>query len=310
MTQRIILDVDTGTDDAVAILLAVLAPELELLGITAVAGNCALDQVTENTLRVLDVLGITDIGVFAGMPAPLIRPDIERGAWSTMLDLPPARSRPRAQHAVDWLIETLRRSDGDIVLIGVAPLTNIATAIRQAPDVVPKIAELVIMGGGHAVGNATPSAEFNIWVDPEAAQLVLHCGRPIRLLPLDATHQALVTEGDCARLRELNTPAAQVAAACIAPRIAQYAQTQPLPRPGAPVHDALAVLAVLDPTILATAFVNVEVESRGEFTDGRTVCDFNRRSQRAPQVDVAVAADERRFLGQLLTILSHPGPTR
>ena len=247
MAQRIILDVDTGTDDAVAIMLAALAPELELLGITTVAGNCALDQVTENTLRVLDVLGLTHIGVFAGMAAPLIRPDIQRGAWSTMLDLPPARSRPHAQHAVDWLIETLRHSEGDIALIGVAPLTNIAAALRKAPDVLPKIAELVIMGGGHAIGNATPAAEFNIWVDPEAAQLVLHCGRPIRLLPLDATHQALVTAADCARLHALGTPAARAAAACIAPRIEQYARTQPLPRPGAPVHDALAVLAVLDP---------------------------------------------------------------
>ena len=177
------------------------------------------------------------------------------------------------------------------------------TAIRKEPRILPKIAEMVIMGGGHAVGNVTPSAEFNIWVDPEAARLVMQCGRPIRLLPLDATHQALVTAEDCERLRALGTPAGIAAAACIAPRIQNYDQSQPMQRPGAPVHDALAVCAIIDSTIIQTDYIHVDVETRGELTVGRTVCDFNRRSRRDPNVHVATNADEPKFIRMLTEIL-------
>ena len=303
MAHRIILDVDTGTDDAVALMVAALSPDLELLGASTAAGNCRREMCTENTLRVFDAIGVVDIGVYAGMAAPMVRPDIDRGDWSRYLDLPAARSTKQAQHAVDWLIETLLASDGEIILVPVGPLTNIATAIRKEPRILPKIAELVIMGGGHDIGNVTPTAEFNIWVDPEAARLVMQCGRPMRLLPLDATHKALVTAQDCERLRALGTPAGIAATACIAPRIQNYDQSQPMKRPGAPVHDALAVCAIIDPTIIQTVYINVDIETKGELTDGRTVCDFNRRSRRAPNVHVATDADEPKFIRMLTDIL-------
>ena len=303
MAHRIILDVDTGTDDAVALMVAALSPDLELLGASTVAGNCRVEMCTENTLRVFDYIGITGIGVYEGMAAPMVRPDIERGDWARSLDFPAARSSRDVRHAVDWLIETLMTSDGEIILVPVGPLTNIATAIRKEPRILPKIAEMVIMGGGHDIGNVTPAAEFNIWVDPEAARLVMQCGRPIRLLPLDATHKALVTLEDCERLRALGTPAGIAAAACIAPRIQNYDQSQPMKRPGAPVHDALAVCAVIGPSIIQTDHINVDVETRGELTVGRTVCDFNRRSRRASNVHVATDADEPKFIRMLTEIL-------
>ena len=307
MAQRIMLDVDTGTDDAVALLVAALAPDLELVGATTVNGNCPVTICTENTLRVFDHIGVR-VPVCEGMAQPMVRPDIPRHGPSTIhgdyLDLTPARSRQHPQHAVDWLIETYLGSDGDITLVPVGPLTNIATAIRKEPRILAKIPELVIMGGGHEVGNATPSAEFNIWVDPEAARIVLNCGRPIRLVPLDATHKALVSREDVARLRELDTPAATAAASLIATRIDGYERSQPMDRRGAaPVHDALAVCAIIDPTVITTAFVQVDVETRGELTDGRTVCDVHHRSTREPNVHVAFDADEPTFNRMLRDIL-------
>ncbi|HYN89828.1 MAG TPA: nucleoside hydrolase, partial [Ardenticatenaceae bacterium] len=268
MRKRIILDVDTGTDDAVALMVAALSPALELVGATTVNGNVPVAYCTDNTLRVFDYIGV-DVPVFEGMSQALLRPDFDRGDWPVSLELPPARSRKQPQHAVDWLIETYLASDGDITLVPVGPLTNVALAIRREPRILPKIPELVIMGGGHALGNMTPSAEFNIWVDPEAARVVLNCGRPIRLLPLDATHKALVSTAEVERLRALGTPAGEAAAICIGPRIEMYDSGQPMQRPGTtPVHDALAVCAIIDPTVITTSFINVDVETRGELTTG------------------------------------------
>ncbi len=308
MTHRIILDVDTGTDDAVALMVAALSPEIELLGATTVNGNTLVHNCTENTLRVFDYIGKSDIPVYEGMSLPLSRPNFVRDEPSKihgdLLDVPPARSKQQDQHAVDWLIETYMRSDGDIILVPVGPLTNIAAAIRKEPRILPKIAELVIMGGAHEHGNSTPSAEFNIWVDPEAARIVVNCGRPIRMIPLDATHRALVSQEDAARLRALDTPAARAAATFVEKRIEGYDLTQPMHRLGAaPVHDALAVCAIIDPSIVTTHFINVDVETRGELTDGRTVCDFKRRSKRAPNVHFATDADEPKFVRMLMEIL-------
>src|SRR5258707_8380913 len=169
MTHRIILDVDTGTDDAVALMVAALSPEIELLGATTVNGNTLVHNCTENTLRVFDYIGKSEIPVFQGMHLPLVRQNIEQeipatGIHGDFLDLPPSRTKKQTQHAVDWLIETYMKSEGDIILVPVGPLTNIAVAIRKEPRILEKIPELVIMGGAHDHGNSTPSAEFNIWL--------------------------------------------------------------------------------------------------------------------------------------------------
>ncbi len=321
MAQKIIIDTDPGTDDAVALMAAVQSPELELLGVTTVNGNVAVDLCTENALRVFDALQIP-IPVYEGCAYPLYatsvpnrRPGMPyrgQGASSihgNYLDLPPATTQKQPQHAVDYLIDTLMASDGDIILVPVGPLTNIGMAILKEPRIVPKIQELVIMGGGHEIGNCTPTAEFNIWADPEAARIVINCGRSIRLVTLDATHRALVSLADCARFKSLGTIAAAAAARFTERRVAGYVETRQTQRPdAAPVHDALAVCAILDPAVIKTVFVPVDVETRGELTDGMTVCDTHFRSGKEPNVHVALDADEPKFVRMLMEILGRKSP--
>jgi inosine-uridine nucleoside N-ribohydrolase len=310
MTVKIILDVDTGTDDAVALMTAALSPDIELVGATTVNGNTGVDSTTENTLRVLEWIGMPQVPVHRGMSRPLARDQMQQlnpasRIHGDLLDLPPATVRAQPGHAVDWLIDTLLASDGDITLVAVGPLTNIATAIQKEPAILAKIPEMVVMGGAHDHGNSTASAEFNIWLDPEAARIVVNCGRPIRMVPLDATHRALVSVEDAARLRALGTPAGEAAARFVLRRIDGYDATQPMPhRAGAaPVHDALAVCAVIDPSILTTHFIPVDVETGGELSVGRTVCDFRFRDHKSANVHFAMDADEGRFNRMLLEIL-------
>ena len=309
MTTKIILDVDTGTDDAVALMTAALSPDLELIGATTVNGNTGIDSTTENTLRVFEWIGMPQVPVHRGMSRPLSRPQMTQINPATrihgdLLDLPAATIKAQPGHAVDWLIETLMASDGDITLVPVGPLTNIAMALQKEPAILAKIPEIVIMGGAHDHGNSTASAEFNIWLDPEAARVVVNCGRPIRMVPLDATHRALVSLEDCARLRALGTPAGEAAARFTEKRIEGYDATQPMHRAGAaPVHDALAVCAIIDPSVITTHFIPVDIETGGFLSDGRTVCDFRFRSRKPANVHFAMDADEPKFVRMLLEIL-------
>jgi inosine-uridine nucleoside N-ribohydrolase len=311
MPTTLILDVDTGTDDAVALMVAALSPDLELVGATSVNGNTTIEYTTENTLRVFDWIGRPEIPVHRGLDRPIARHQVTRGMaeriHGDMLDLPPASrgATLRPAHAVDWLIETYLASDGDIVLCPVGPLTNIAMAIQKEPRILEAIPEIVIMGGAHEQGNVTHSGEFNVWLDPEAARIVVNCGRPIRMVPLDATHRALVSKEDARRLRDLGTPAAEAAARFILQRIDGYDATQPMAHhPGAaPVHDALAVCAIIDPTILTTRLIPVDVEVQAELSIGRTVCDFRSRPDKPANVHFAVDADEPRFVAMLMDIL-------
>lgn len=311
MATKVILDVDTGTDDAVALMTAALSPDLELVGATTVNGNTTLDYTTENTLRVFDWIGMPHIPVYRGMDRPIARPQADLGMASTvhgnLLDLPPASHGAvlQPQHAVDWLIDTYLASDGDIVLCPVGPLSNIAMAIQKEPRILEAIPEIVIMGGAHHVGNRSASGEFNFWLDPEAARIVVNCGRPIRMVPLDATHRAALSADDAQRLRDLGTPAGEAAARFVLQRIDGYQHTQPVPgRPGvAPIHDALAVLAIVDPTIITTVHIPVDVEVVSPISFGRTVCDFRERPDSPPNVHFAVDADEPKFVRMLMDIL-------
>ncbi len=307
MPTKVILAVDTGTDDAVALMLAALSPDLELVGATTVVGNCPGIVCTENSLRVFDHIGV-DVPVHQGMLEPMVRPDFDRPEKSSIhglyLDLPQATSKAASNDAVKWLIDTYQASKGDITLIPVGPLTNVGMAIRQQPAILEKIPEIVIMGGAHHIGNSTPSAEFNIWVDPEAAKVVVNCQRPIRMVPLDATHKALISLDDCHQLRQLGTPAATAAATFIERRVEGYNKYQPMAEHNAaPVHDALAVCAVIDPTVIKTKLIHVDVETKGELTDGRTVCDFGNRSGKEPNVHFALDVDLPKFKAMMFDIL-------
>jgi inosine-uridine nucleoside N-ribohydrolase len=311
-STKLILDVDTGTDDAVALMLAALHPALDLVGATTVNGNVPVDMTTENTLRVFDHIG-RSVPVHRGLAAPLVRPDFPvprdtpvpgtTRVHGDYLDIPPSRSKAAAGSAVEFLIETYRNATDEIVLVPTGPLTNVAAALKQEPRLVKNIPEIILMGGAHYCGNITPLAEFNVWADPEAARVVFTCGIPrLTIVPLDATHRALLTLADCDALDALGTPAATACATFTRRRIAGYDTDQPMERPGtAPVHDALCVAAVIDRSVITTRRVHADVETHGELTVGQTVFDVAARGGRPPNADVAFDADERKFVGLLLS---------
>ena len=310
MAKKLILDVDTGTDDAIALMLAALHPDLDLVAATTVNGNNPVVDCTDNTLRVFDLLG-AGIPVYEGMATPIARDDFpvpraithaKGSVHGRDLPIPPPRSMKQSQRAVEFLVETYMAATEPIALVPVGPLSNIAMAIKLEPRIVERIPETIVMGGGHEVGNMSPSAEFNVWVDPEAARVVFGAGlQNVVLVPLDATHKALVSLDDCRRMRELGTPAAQAAAAIIERRIVGYDELQPMEVPhSAPVHDALCVAYLVDRTVVSGRRAHVDVETRGELTVGRTVIDTGARFGREPNAFVAFDADAPKFLSMLL----------
>jgi inosine-uridine nucleoside N-ribohydrolase len=309
-TRKLILDVDTGSDDAVAIMLACRHPALDLLAVTTVNGNGPVDVSTDNTLRVLAFIG-QSTPVYAGMHRPLVRPDFpvpraqvpERAG--AVLDLPATTRRPQPAHAVDYLLETVMAASGEVTIVATAPLTNLATAMSREPRFARAVRAIIVAGGTHAVGNVTPAADFNTWADPEAARLVLRSGAErLTLVPLDCTHQALFSRGYAARLRALATPAAAATADLIEERIDAY-RARPDMRglDAAPLHDPLAVAALIDPGLVTTHPLHVDVETKGELTTGRTVIDVHERSGQPPNADVALSVDVVRYLELLMATL-------
>jgi inosine-uridine nucleoside N-ribohydrolase len=308
--KKLILDVDTGTDDAVALLFAALHPDLELIAATTVNGNNPVANCTDNTLRVFDLLRLP-IPVYEGATTALTRDDFPvprailhaKGSMhGRELPIPAPRSVKQSKRAVDFLIETYLAATDPIALVPVGPLTNIAMAIRLEPRIVDRIPQTVIMGGAHDAGNTTASAEFNIWVDPEAARVVFGAGlQNVSVMPLDATHRALVSSDDCRRMRALGTPAGDAAAAFIEGRISAYDALQPMDTAGsAPVHDALCVAYLVDPSVVTGQRVHVDVETRGELTLGRTVMDRRGHFGAEANAFVAFDADAPKFVSMLL----------
>ncbi len=310
MPRKLVLDVDTGTDDAVALMLAALHPDLELLAATTVNGNVEVAHCTDNTLRVLEWIGRPDIPVYEGLARPIARCDFptpraaKRDAKVHMevLPLPEAKGRKQRLPAPVFLTEVFAQNPGEIALVAVGPLSNVAAAIALDPAFVGNVAELMIMGGAIDKSNVTPSAEFNIWADPEAAAVVLGAGwRKATMVPLDAIHEALISLDQCRRLRALSSPAGEAAAQLIEYRIAGYQANQPTGVPDtAPVHDALCIAALVDEKVIATRHLNVVVETKGEYTIGRTVVDHERRTSRPANCHVALHADRDRFFDILL----------
>jgi inosine-uridine nucleoside N-ribohydrolase len=308
--QKIILDVDTGTDDAVALMFGALHPALELVAATTVRGNVELEFTTENTLRVFDHIGVP-VPVYRGMASPIVRSDFPspRSGGSPFhgqyLDLPASRSRVRDTDAVDFLIETYSRESGrEIILVPVGPLSNVAMALKRAPRIADNLREIVLMGGAHEMGNVTASAEFNVWADPEAAQVVFRSGvAKLTMVPLDATHKAQVSLDDAAKLRALGTPAGTAAATFVERRVKGYMEFDHQARPAAPVHDALAVASIVNPAVITTVPAYVDVETQGALTVGRTVVDRRGRMTAQPNARVALSADEPLFVRMLMETL-------
>ncbi len=278
--RKIIIDTDPGQDDAVAILLALASPaEIEVLGLVAVAGNVPLALTARNARMVCELAGRTDIPVFAGCDRPLAR-DLVTAEYvhgKTGLDGPvlPAPAMPlQDRHGVDFIVETLRAEPpGTVTLCPLGPLTNIATAFRRAPDVVARVQEIVLMGGAYfEVGNRTPAAEFNIYVDPEAAEIVFRSGVPLTVMPLDVTHKALTTAPHIAGFRNMGTPIGDAVAAWT--DFFERFDKEKYAAPGAPLHDPCVIAFLLRPELFSGRFINVEIETEGRHTTGMTVADW------------------------------------
>ncbi len=290
MRRKIIIDTDPGQDDGVAILLALASPaDLEVLGIVAVAGNVPLSRTGVNARKIVELSGRTDVPVFAGCSRPMLRPLVtaEHVHGPTGLDGPSFSDPASAldpRHGVDFLVDTLRAAaPGEITLCALGPLTNLAMALVKAPEVAGAIGEIVLMGGAYfEVGNITPAAEFNIYVDPEAADVVLGCGRPVTMLPLDVTHAVLNTRERLARLAGLGNRCGTAAAEML--RFSESFDLKKYGWAGAPLHDPNVIAYLLDPTLYEGRTVNVSVETRSELTRGMTVVDYWRVTNRPPNV--------------------------
>ena len=286
--RKIIIDTDPGQDDAVAILLALASPEeIEVLGITAVAGNVPLNLTKKNARIICELAKKTDIKVFGGCDTPMKRPLVtaEHVHGKTGLDgptLPDPQMPLQKQHAVDFIIETVRNNEaGTITLCPLGPLTNIATAIEKAPDIKEKVQEIVLMGGAYfEVGNITPTAEFNIYVDPEAAEIVFQSNIKITVLPLDVTHKALVTKARNDAFRALNSPVGKAVAEMT--DFFERFDKEKYGSDGAPLHDPCVIAYILSPDLFSGRHINVEVETQSELTLGMTVADWWKVSGRPP----------------------------
>jgi len=279
MARKIIIDTDPGQDDAIAILLALASPELEVLGITAVAGNVPLALTEKNARKICELAGRSEAKVFAGAMRPLVRPLVtaEHVHGKTGLDgpdLPEPTMKLQQQHAVDFIVETLMHEEsGTVTLCPLGPLTNIALALIREPKIAPRIKEIVLMGGGFFEGgNTTPAAEFNIYVDPHAADVVLKSGIPIVFMSLDVTHKALTSRDRVDAFRKLKTKVGDATVALL--EFFERFDEEKYGTDGGPLHDPCVIAYLLKPELFRGRTVNVEVEISSELTMGMTVVDW------------------------------------
>lgn len=308
--RKIIIDTDPGQDDAVALLLALAAPdELEIVAVTTVAGNVPLWRTTENALKILELGGGTHIPVYAGCARPMRRQPVtaehvhgETGLNGVALPLP--QRKPETEHAVDFLVRTLRDHDaGAITLCVLGPITNVAMAMVKAPDISAKISEIVWMGGAYfEVGNITPAAEFNVFVDPEAADVVVKSGVKLTFVPLDVTHKALCTREHLTRFKALGTKSGAAVADML-----QFSERFDLAKYlwlGAPLHDPCVIAYLLKPDLFSGRHINVVIELNGEFTTGMTVADWWGVSKRPANASFLRDVDANRFYDFLISRIS------
>jgi purine nucleosidase len=299
---KILLDCDPGHDDAIALLLALASPELELLGVTTVAGNQTLDKTTANAIRLLEFVERTEIPIAAGADRPLVREQyvaayVHGETGMDGPDLPPAQGAPLDRHAVDFLADRIREHDGGVTLVPTGPLTNVALLLALHPDARPE--RIVLMGGAIAEGNVTPAAEFNIWADPEAAARVFASGIDVTMVGLDVTHKALFTSAHVGRLAgRVGGMVAELL------RFYGHFHKEVYNFDGSPIHDAVAVAHVIRNDLVKTERLNTEIDVESELCRGRTVVDIWRRSGREPNSHVGVDIDADGFLDLLVERLN------
>lgn len=298
--KRIIIDTDPGIDDACAILLALASPELSLAGLSVVHGNCSLEQATVNALSILEVAGAGHIPVAKGCELPLVQPSLL--ALETHGDtglgyakLPEPRAGPTHQHGSDFLIENILSSPGEITLVAIGPLTNVALAIRKEPRIVSALKELIIMGGAiRYEGNTTALAEFNIYVDPHAAHIVFHAGIPTTLVPLDVTYQCLLTSSDVQRIRKIDSPITKFLDDSTRFYMEFHDEFQGVE--GCVINDPLALALTFMPELCSYRELPVDVDISGGISMGKTIGDFYNYTKKPANMKVALGVKARDFI--------------
>lgn len=311
MPTKIILDCDPGHDDAVALLLAHGSPEIDLLAVTTVVGNQTLEKVTRNALAIARVANITNVPFAAGSPRPLVRtienaPDIHGESGMDGPELPEPAIELDPRHAVDLIIDTVMAHEpGTVTLVPTGGLTNIALAVRKEPRLAERVKEVVLMGGGYHVGNWSAVAEFNIKIDPEAAHIVFNEKWPLTMVGLDLTHQALATDEVAARIAAVGTKPAKFVGELLEFFGHAYKDAQGFDFP--PVHDPCAVAYVIDPSVMTTQRVPLDVELTGTLTLGMTVADFRAPAPADCNTSVAVDLDHQKFWNLVVDALERIG---
>ena len=296
--RKIILDCDPGHDDAVAIMMAAKHPKFELLGVTIVAGNQTLAKTVVNALNVCQCLDL-NVPVYAGMSLPMVRKQIiaDDIHGETGLDGPifaPLTKKTEPKHAVEFIIETLMAANaGDVTLVPTGPLTNVAMAMRLEPRIVPKIKEIVLMGGGYQLGNTTPSAEFNILADAEAGYVVFSSGVPVVMMGLDITNQVQCLTTTVERMAKIGNKASRLFADMMSFVI--KTQNKAFGFDGSPLHDPTCIAWLIDPACITLQEMHTEVEIRSEKCYGRTICDYFNVTGNKPNSRVAVAINHEKF---------------
>ncbi len=300
MPKRIILDTDPGIDDACAILLALASPEVSLEGLSIVHGNCSLEQATINAMSVLELAGAGHIPVAKGCELPLVQPSLlapetHGNSGLGYAQLPAARARPVVQHGSDFLIEKILSSSGEITLVALGPLTNVALAIRQEPRIIQAVREVIIMGGAiRYEGNTTALAEFNTYVDPHAAYIVYHAGMPVTLVPLDVTYQCVLTRTDVKRMRQVDSPITKFVEDATRFYMEFHDEFQSIE--GCVINDPLALALTFAPELCTYRELPVDVDISGGISMGKTIGDFYNYGKKPANMRVALGVKPREFM--------------
>ncbi len=303
--KRVLLDTDPGIDDLLAILLALASPELKVEGISVVHGNCSVEQALANALGVLELAHAGDIPVAGGFALPLVQPSLlapetHGNAGIGYARVPEPTAKPVAQHSVEFLIEKILSRPGEITLVCIGPLTNVAVALRKEPGIITAVKDVVIMGGAiRHQGNSSPLAEFNVHVDPHAAHIVYHSGMPITLVPLDVTYQCILTHADVERLQKLASPISQFIADSTRFYMEYHDEYQQID--GCIINDPLALALTFAPDLCDYETHYVDVDISGGVSVGKTFADFYKVSQQPANMRVALGVRARDFMELFLT---------
>jgi purine nucleosidase len=300
MPKKIIFDTDLGIDDACALLLALASPEVSVEGLSIVHGNCSLDQATTNALAVLELANASHVPVAKGCELPLVQPsflapETHGNTGLGYAKLPEPRSRPTVQPGCDFLIEKVMSQPGEITLVAIGPLTNVALAIRQEPRLVHAVKELIIMGGAiRHEGNTTALAEFNAYVDPHAAHMVFHSGVPMTLVPLDVTYQCILTSDDVQRMRKIDSPITKFIEDSTRFYMEFHDEYQGIQ--GCVINDPLALALTFAPALCTYQELPVDIDVSGGISMGKTIADFYNYNRKPANMKVALGVKPRDFI--------------